>query len=145
MRVLVFGGPAVHNGIGQVGASGISHLIYWSLNKIAETERLTVLIHGKSTKVDSLCQAWASHRGLKIEAFPPNWELLKRQIGKTELERLLRASAPNLVVLFVTGGNDDTKMLAKLTYSASIPTIFVEFRSSDLSTTAHITKESPYV
>lgn len=107
MRILVCGGRGYAD----------KELLYKELDKIAEDEYISMLIHGAAKGADSLAGQWARDRGVQEVVCPANWDRHGRKAGYLR-NKAMRDLGPDLVVAFP--GGTGTQMMVELAREARI-------------------------
>lgn len=113
MRVLVTGGRDFHD----------RELVFPTLDRLHDTYRFTVLIHGDASGADRLSGEWASERGVKVEAQPADWKRYGRAAGPIRNQQMLQEK-PGLVVAFP--GGKGTADMVKRAKAAGLEVVLVD-------------------
>lgn len=80
--------------------------VFEVLDKIHEELPITLLVHGAAKGADTLADAWAKSRGIKVRSFEvtkEDWDLHGRAAGPIRNTVMLKESKPDLVVAFPGG------------------------------------------
>lgn len=94
---------------------------------VATGERSPVtLLHGAARGADTHAAAWASERGVDVEAFPADWRSQGRAAGLLRNQRMLEAG-PDVVVAFSTAwpATRGTGDMCRRAFDAGVPVFFV--------------------
>ena len=105
MKVLVCGGRDYADKARVNEALGIVH----------RKCKITELIHGAARGADTLAGEWAKENGIKVSAFPADWEKHKKAAGPIRNQKMLDDAKPEAVVAFPGGsGTKDMLLRAQL-------------------------------
>ena len=80
-----------------------------ALDRLNEARPITLIVHGDAAGADTLSGRWAQSRGIPVQAYPPSRKLdgPGRDWKFRRNTRMLKASAPDLVVAFPGGPGTD--------------------------------------
>ncbi len=105
MKVLVCGGRDYADKARVNEALGIVH----------RKCKITELIHGAARGADTLADEWAKENGIKVSAYPADWEKHKKAAGPIRNQKMLDDAKPEAVVAFPGGsGTKDMLLRAQL-------------------------------
>lgn len=82
-----------------------------TLDDLARTRAIAVIIHGNAPGADSLAAVWARRSHVPVEAYPADWRK-GRGAGPERNARMLANSKPDLVVAF-PGGRGTADMVRR--------------------------------
>lgn len=89
-------------------------LVFNSLDKLAGNNRITEVISGAGTGVDTYAIEWAQKRGIEYQTFEAQWGKLGKAAGPIRNVQMLNEGRPDLVVVFPGGkGTEHTFNTAK--------------------------------
>lgn len=100
-RILVTGGRNYAN----------VRLLTRTLDDLARTRAIAVIIHGNAPGADSLAAEWARRSRVPVEAYPADWRRGKGA-GPERNARMLAEGKPDLVVAF-PGGRGTADMVRR--------------------------------
>ena len=86
-----------------------------TLDDLARTQAIAVIIHGNAPGADSLAAEWAAARSIARAAYPvlpAEWALLGKAAGPRRNAKMLREGRPDLVVAF-PGGRGTADMVRR--------------------------------
>lgn len=117
MRILVCGSR--HGGDAAAIARWLDE--WRALMLTREGRRISLLIHGAASGVDTLAGEWAKARGIAVETYPADWNNQGRAAGPIRNARMLRVGKPDVAIAF-PGGIGTANMVA-LAESAGVPVV----------------------
>lgn len=82
-----------------------------TLDDLARTRAIAVIIHGNAPGADSLAAEWARLSHVPVEAYPADWRK-GRGAGPERNAKMLREGRPDLVVAF-PGGRGTADMVRR--------------------------------
>jgi rhamnogalacturonyl hydrolase YesR len=86
------------------------------LNAVLSTAHLRdpigLVLHGAANGADTLAGMWARARGIRVMAFPANWEEFGKRAGFLRNERMLVEGKPDVVAAF-PGGRGTADMVRR--------------------------------
>lgn len=101
MKVLVCGGRAFDD----------KQLLFGSLDRLHAEYRFDTLIHGAARGADTLADAWARSRAVRVNWYRAEWKKYGNKIaGPIRNKRMLVEGRPNLVIAF-KGGKGTANMI----------------------------------
>lgn len=114
MRVLVCGGRNFED----------RALLDRTLDEAHLADNFEVLIHGMARGADRLAHAWAERRGVKIQAFRPDWKKFGKAAGPFRNARMLKVGRPQMVIAFP--GGRGTRDMVTQARAAGVPVIEID-------------------
>jgi hypothetical protein len=83
-----------------------------TLYEVLDTLKITTIISGHARGADSMAEAYADERNLKLEIYPAEWDKYGKRAGFIRNQQMLDAGKPQMVVAF-PGGNGTADMVRR--------------------------------
>lgn len=118
MRVLVCGGRNFT----------YKDFVFRFLNHYHKQHKITTLIHGNASGVDSLAKTWAmTYKIPSVKSYPANWKKHGKSAGFVRNQQMLDEGKPDVVIAF--DGGKGTRNMITISKKANIPVVIATINS----------------
>lgn len=82
-----------------------------------------LIVHGAAQGADGMSGSWAKAHGVKVSAYPAQWNVYRERAGPIRNQFMLDYAKPDLVIAFP--GGDGTSDMVRRTRAARVPLMVV--------------------